>query len=463
MEPFVYAGVGLGLGLLAGWLWRARRASAPDGRMEAELRGQLEARARELEELRHRLSQVGADHAAVQAQLDAERVAVADLKAWRDRQEVERAGQQEQLVAGRTREAEMSERIAFLQERLATERQQLEALQARFTKDFEAVSNRLLVDSSARFSQQSAESLDKLLAPLRENLAHFKASLDTSRQEAASHSALLREQVSRIGVEASNLARALKGDAKVLGNWGETMLDQLLEKSGLQRDLHYRRQPAATGAEGEQRFLDVVIDLPEKRHLIIDSKVSLRSFEESCNAPDEALRAERLARHVDALRKHLRDLGRKRYHGSTGFFSPDFVLMYVPIEAAYFAAVAHAPELFEEGLDAGVVIVTNSTLLPTLRTVANVWRLADQQKNALEIAERGGRLHDKFVGFVEDMRRVGEALQAGREAWQAANSKLHSGPGNLVRQADQLRTLGAKAAKALPASTALDDEPPAAS
>lgn len=454
MPSALYVGLGLIVGLLLGWAWRSRRSSPADRRVEEELRQQILAREAELGAARERMTQLAAGHSAVAAELAAERVRMQEQKLARERLEQERAAQQEQMVAGRTREAEMGERIAFLNERIAAERKQLEALQQQFSREFEAISNKLLVDSSARFNQQSAESLDRLLGPLRDNLAQFKASLDTNRLEAASHSALLKDQVGRIGTEAANLARALKGDAKVLGNWGEAMLDQLLEKSGLQRDVHYRRQQSATGAEGDQRFLDVVIDLPEQRHLIVDSKVSLRSFEEACNASDETVRAELLGRHVDAMRKHLRDLGRKRYHGSAGFLSPDFVLMYIPIEAAYFAVIGREPTLFEEALEEGVVLVSNSTLLPTLRTVAAVWRLADQQKNALEIAERGGRLHDKFAGFVDDMRKVGEALQAGRDAWQAANSKLHAGPGNLVRQAGQLKALGAKAARTLPGAAA---------
>ncbi|WP_457795270.1 DNA recombination protein RmuC [Horticoccus sp. 23ND18S-11] len=427
MHPVFQVMLGVAAGFMLGWWIRSLRGTPGDHRLEGELREQLQAR-------------------------------IAEVSSLRDRLESDRAAQQEQIMASRTREAEMGERIAFLNERLATERQQIEALQQRFSRDFEAISHKLLVDNAARFNQQSAESLDKLLAPLRENLGHFKASLDTTRQEAASHSALLKEQVGRIGAEAANLAKALKGDAKVLGNWGENMLEKLLEKSGLQRDVHYRRQQGATSADGAQQFLDVVIDLPEKRHLIVDSKLSLRSFEEACNAPDEAVRADLMARHVDATRRHFRDLGRKRYHASSGMNAPDFVLMYIPIESAYFSAIAQDPSLFEEAMELGVVLVTNSTLLPTLRTVANVWRLADQQKNAIEIAERGGRLHDKFVGFVDDLRRVGEALQAGREAWQAANSKLHTGPGNLVRQAGQLKTLGAKAAKDLPEAESVADD-----
>jgi DNA recombination protein RmuC len=292
--------------------------------------------------------------------------------------------------------------------------------------------------------------LTKLLEPLRENLAQFRASLETTRTEAASQNAVLRDTILRIGSEAANLAKALKGDAKVLGNWGENMLDQLLEKSGLQRDVHYRRQSSARDETGDLRFLDVIVSLPEGRNLVIDSKVSLRAFEEAMNGTDEKTRASLIEQHVDATRRHFRALGEKRYHEIHGINGPDFVLMYIPIEAAYFAALAQAPGLFGEALEKNVVLITNSTLLATLHTVSGVWRLADQQKNALEIAERGGKLYDKFVGFIEDMKDVGKALESGQQAWESANNKLHQGPGNLVRQAELLRGLKVKATKSLP-------------
>jgi DNA recombination protein RmuC len=401
--------IGGGLGLLIGWLAGGRGAAAPhDSRLEEELRDQLK---------------------------------------HRDEQQ---RGLQERLQALNQRNGELGAELKSLNERLATERQQIETVQEKFRKEFEAISNRLIVDNTSRFNQQSAESLDKLLKPLKETLGEFKTSLDSTRKETATHSALLKDQISRIGTEAANLSKALKGDVKALGNWGENMLDQILEKSGLQRDIHYRRQTGAKDSEGDQRFLDVIVKLPENQNLIIDSKVSLRAYEESVNAPDEAARGTRLDQHIEALRKHFKELGAKRYQDIHGINSPDFVLMYVPIEAAFFTAIAREPGLFAEALDHNVVLITNSTLLATLRTVAHVWRLADQQKHALEIAERGGRLYDKFVGFVEDMGEVGKSLAAAQKSWEGASNKLHTGSGNLVRQAEQIKILGAKASKSLP-------------
>ena len=308
----------------------------------------------------------------------------------------------------------------------------------------------MILDNASRFNQQSTESLGKLLAPLKETLGEFKTSLDTTRKETATHSALLKDQIARIGTEAANLSKALKGDVKVLGNWGENMLDQILDRSGLQLGLHYRRQSAAKDETGEQRFLDVIVDLPEGQHLVIDSKVSLKAYEEYLNCPEETARGRHLEAHVDCIRSHFRGLGAKRYQDIHGISTPDFVLMYIPIEAAFFVAVGQEPGLFSEALEKNVVLITNSTLLATLRTVAHVWRLADQQKYALEIAARGGRLYDKFVGFVEDLQAVGDALGKARKAWEYASTKLHTGSGNLVSQTEKLKQLGAKAAKSLP-------------
>jgi DNA recombination protein RmuC len=363
------------------------------------------------------------------------------------------------LLEQRRLNGELTAKVTGMEEKLATQRQEIEGIQQKFQKEFEAVANKLLMENASRFGQQSADGLDKLLAPFRDNLKDFKLKLDTVQQETATHSALLKDQVSRIGTEAANLSKALKGDVKVLGNWGENMLDQILERSGLQLGLHYRRQSAAQDEAGDQRFLDVLVDLPEGRHLVIDSKVSLKAFEDYINCPDEPARTRHLEAHVDCLRTHFKGLGAKRYQESHGISTPDFVLMYVPIESAFFAAVGQEPGLFSEALEKNVVLITNSTLLATLRTVAHVWRLADQQKYALEIAARGGRLYDKFVGFVEDLQGIGAALDTARKVWEEANKKLHQGGGNLVGQVEKLRALGVKASKKLPAELTGQVEP----
>jgi DNA recombination protein RmuC len=505
MNIAFYILLGVALGAVIGWLLRSTRPAQPDRRVEEELRQQRAVQDAELTRLHNDLNQASAARAAADsakgsaekalseqrdlqqqattaaentrqqfktdadglrgtlAQTTSELASVqaqlaADQKSWAESrsecQQVKTVSSQlqEQLLVLKNRNGELEAEVKFLNERLTTERQQIETVQAKFRADFEAISNKLLVDNSSRFNQQSSESLEKLLAPLKETFGEFKTSLETTRKETATHSALLKEQISRVGTEAANLSKALKGDVKALGNWGENMLDQILEKSGLQSELHYRRQQSAKDGEGDQRFLDVIVELPEKRNLIIDSKVSLRSYEEAVNATDEATRTLLLDRHVEALRNHFRGLGAKRYQDLHGINAPDFVLMYVPIEAAFSAAVGHDLKLWSDALESNVVLITNSTLLATLRTVAHVWRLADQQKNAIEIAERGGKLYDKFVGFIEDLEDVGKALKSSQVAFDAATNKLYTGSGNLVRQAEQMKTLGAKAVKSLPSA-----------
>jgi DNA recombination protein RmuC len=492
--------IGAGFGGVIGWLV-ARAYFRADPRIEADLRSQLAARENEKIELTSRLATAGADLAAsreretaalsrtreLQAQIEAIQ---ADLGRFRealqqaqgelasvrataeadgrsagrqaqDLQEVKTRFQtlQDETLELKNLNGKLTAQVKFLEERLVSERAQLDALQQKFHKEFEAVANKLLVDNSAKFGQQSAESLDKLLAPLRENLKDFKSRLEGVHTATVEQNALLKDQVGRIGLEAANLSKALKGDVKVLGNWGENMLDQILEKSGLQLGVHYRRQAAEQEHEGGSRFLDVVVNLPEGKHLVIDSKVSLKAYEEHINCTSEAQRAQRLQAHVDSIRAHFKSLGAKRYHDLLGINAPDFVLMYIPVEAAFFAAVGQEPGLFSEALDRNVVLTTNSTLLATLRTVAHVWRLADQRKNALEIADRGGRLYDKFVGFIEDLESVRAAFKESQTSLEDAFRKLHTGPGNLVGQAEKLKALGIKASKAVSPELVEDAEP----
>jgi DNA recombination protein RmuC len=367
------------------------------------------------------------------------------------RRENELVELREQLAAGNQRNGQLAARLETATDALATERKQIEAIGQKFEKEFEAISNRLLLTSADQFNKQSSKTLEAVLQPVKDELKEFKTKLDTTQKETAAHSALLKDQISRIGMEAANLAKALKGDARVIGNWGQNMLDQILEKSGLQLGIHYRRQQPAKTEDGDQRFLDVVVDLPDhKKHLVIDSKVSLKAFEQYSNCTDETLRTKYLHDHIACIRSHFRALGAKRYQDLYGINAPDFVLMYVPIEPAYFVTIDPEPTLFSEALERNVVLTTNSTLLATLRTVASVWLLAEQQRNAIEIAKRGGQLYDKFIGFIGDLENVGSALKKGQDAWETAKSKLHIGPGNLVRQVELLKELGVKASKAMP-------------
>jgi len=374
-----------------------------------------------------------------------------ELRDQIQRREGELTAVRADLAATNQRNGELAARLETANQTLAAERERIQNLQEEFQKEFKRISNQQLLDNRSEFSKQSTESLETILKPFRDELKDFKTKLESTQLETANYSALLKNEVSRIGTDATNLAKALKGDVKVLGNWGENMLDRILEKSGLQEGLHFRRQQSGTDAGGDRWRLDVIVDLPDNKHLVIDSKVSLNCYEQQANASDDLLRTKHLKDHLDCLRTHIRNLSTKRYHELYGINSPEFVLMYIPIEAAFFVAVSEDPLLFSEALEKNVVLTTNSTLLATLRTAASVWRVADQQRHAIEIARRGGQLYDKFVGFINDLQDVGKALQKSHEAWEAASNKLHTGTGNLVRQVELLRELGVKASRALPA------------
>ena len=446
MPALLYIVLAFGVGLSIGLLLGLRR------HLEHELRQQLKDRDCALEKIRQEFSlcndkRVAAETAktAADANLtrEQERTALAEKKA-------------ESLSAEKGRLdhalANANASVNHLNENLLNERKQLETVHTTIQQKFEAISNALLVNSSKTFTEQSSKSLDEILKPLKADLSAFKAKLESTHTEASNQNVLLKDQIARIGTEAANLSKALRGEAKVLGDWAENMLDVILEKSGLQKDVHYRRQQGLKDQDqdGKQRFLDVIVDLPDKKHLIIDSKCSLARYQDHINSVTDADRLEQLEKHVKCIRDHIQDLGKKRYQDLYGINSPDFVLMYIPIEPAFLAAVSHDPGIFAEALEKNVVLITNSTLLATLRTVWSVWRLDIQNKNHQKIARRGGELYDKFCGFIDDMTELDKALKNGRNAWDEAFKKLSQGRGNLIWQVEELKSLGAKASKALP-------------
>lgn len=350
------------------------------------------------------------------------------------------------------------------QRRMAAEREAEQAArEAQLKQDFEALSNKLLSENTNTFRKQSREELDVILKPLKEALESTKGELAKSKGEAEKHNELLVKQVERIVAEADTLTRVFKGtNPKAFGDLGEELLDGVLRASGLQEGVHYESQRGSLDDEHARKRPDVIIKLPQDKHLIIDSKASLNNYNQSVNAEDRALKETYLAGHVRDIQKHIKDLKTKHYPKLAGVRSPDFVLMYIPFEQAYIAAMEARPTLSAEALRDGVAIVTNTTLVATLRTVTHVWRLVEQQHNAELIAAQGGRLYDKFCGFVGDLEGLGRALDSCQERYNDAFKKLSSGRGNLIKQAHMLHKLGIKGTKELKASCAtqgdLDDE-----
>ena len=429
LVPIIALSAGLIMGGLAAWIFSRAKIAGAVAETKAELQPQI---------------------AALNERVSAKELQIVDLQGALAGAQKEKTQTASQLQQEGNARISAEGRVKVLDQQLATERQQIETLEQKFQKEFEAVADRLLRQNAGWFNQQSGENLEKLLTPLKENLVEFRTRLEASQKETSNYATVLQAEIGRIGSEATNLSKALKGDAKVLGNWGENRLDQILEKSGLQKDIHYRRQMPMTNEDGDRFYPDVVVQLPDNKNLVIDSKVSLSNYAAHVNATDEDPRRQFLENLCVDVRRHFTELGAKRYQDLYSINAPDFVLMYIPIEPAYFAVLSHEPELFAEALEKNVVFITNSTLLATLRTVASVWRLADQQKNALEIARRGGELHDKFVGVIESLGFLGGSLRSANEHYETTMKRLHDGRGNLIWQIDQLKKMGAKASSAVP-------------
>ncbi|MCW5909348.1 MAG: DNA recombination protein RmuC [Chitinophagales bacterium] len=346
---------------------------------------------------------------------------------------------------------------ANLLQKLHEQHGQLDELNQRFAKEFENLANRILDEKSQKFTEQNRTNLDVILNPLKERIKEFEQKVEqTYKHESAERITLkteiknLLELNKQLSEEANNLATALKGDNKQQGNWGELVLEKILERSGLKEGEEYKTQQTAANDEGRQIKPDVIVFLPDNKHIIIDSKVSLVAYEACVNASDENERTKFLKQHVDSVRNHIKLLSDKNYQTAGGYHSPDFVLLFIPIESSFSLALQGDNDLFNFAWDRKIVIVSPSTLLATLRTIASIWKQERQTRNALEIAEEGGKLYDKFVAFVEDLIKVGNGLKKTQGDYEDAMKKLYEGTGNLVRRAEKMRELGAKTSKQIP-------------
>lgn len=367
------------------------------------------------------------------------------------RDEQRRAGEAEKELAG------LNADYRNLKERLTEQKVEMENLQDRFKDEFENLANKILEEKSQKFTEQNKEKLDQLLKPLGEKMEEFKKRVEeTHKEDIKGRSSLeqhlkhLQELNQQMAKEAKDLTSALKGESKTQGSWGEVILQRILEKSGLSKGREYEIQESHTTDEGRRLQPDVVVHLPDEKRLIIDSKVTLTAYERFSSSDDEEERQKELKNHVLALRKHVKDLSSKNYQQIYGGNSPDFVLMFIPIESAFGLALQQDHNLYYEAFDKNIVIVSPSTLLATLATIDSVWKQEYQNKNAQEIAERGGALYDKFALFVESMQDIGQRIRQTRESYDQAMGRLTNGHGNLVRQVEMLRELGANTQKSLP-------------
>jgi DNA recombination protein RmuC len=377
-----------------------------------------------------------------------------------EQQRLELQGKEQELRDAHAQLAAREQQIFHLEEKLRGQRQETEQLQARFKTEFENIANRLLEEKSQRFSAQNAQQLQSVLQPLREKIREFEENVERKFVEETREKSSLKKELEQLhqlnqqlSQDAHNLAAALKGQSKVQGDWGELQLEVLLEKAGLQRGTHYLAQASYRDEEGNAKRPDFIIQLPDNKQLILDAKVSLTAFERYYNTDDPAQREQHLRAHVSSIRSHVDNLSRTNYQLLYQVNTPDYLLLFVPLENALSVAAQADPRLFTDALERNIVLVTTSSLLATMRTVAHLWKQEKQTRSVIEIARQSGLLYDKFVAFVDDLRNIGARLDSARGAYDDAMHKLvhASRPGDtLIGKAEKIKELGARASKSLP-------------
>ena len=346
-----------------------------------------------------------------------------------------------------------------LQTKLAEQKAEVEKLQEKFTKEFENLANKILDEKSSKFTLQNKENLDQILKPLNDKIKDFEKRVEETYDKESKQRYSLENEIKKlfeaniqITKDATNLTNALKGQTKTQGNWGEFILESILEKSGLEKGREYFVQASITAETGRRFQPDILVQLPENKTIVIDSKVSLVAYEKYCSEDDDNEKTSSLRDHILSIKNHIKELSAKNYQNLYQIQSLDFVLMFMPVEPAFSLAVQYEPGIFNEAFEKNIVIVSPSTLLATLRTIASIWRQENQNKNALEIARQSGALYDKFVGFVDDLVNIGNKIDVAKGSYTDAMKKLNEGSGNLVSRTERIRKLGAKTTKSLPKS-----------
>lgn len=347
--------------------------------------------------------------------------------------------------------------LEHAEEKLQVQKEDVAKLQEKFSKDFEILASKILDDKSSKFTERNKENMEQILNPLQEKIKSFEKKVEDTHKESIEKQSALRQQIlglkelnQQMSKDAVNLTKALKGDSKKQGDWGELQLELLLEKSGLSKDIHYSTQGGYRDDDNQLKKPDCVIHLPEGKHLIIDSKVSLTAYESYYSSASELEEKESLKKHINSIRKHFKELGEKNYTDLYGINTPDYVLMFVPIEPALMIALEQEKNIYLDALDKNVVLVSTSTLLATLTTVASIWKQEDQKKNVLEIAKESGLLYDKFEGLLQDLIKIGKSIQTSQDGYLGAMNKLSTGRGNLISKIENLKKLGAKTKKSIP-------------
>ena len=354
-------------------------------------------------------------------------------------------------------EAASQKQLAEAQAAQEKHKQELAEMQQRLTTEFENIANRVLQQRQEDFSQESRKQIGDILLPLNERIKDFREQVTNAFSQETREKASLQAELKQLielnqtlSKDATSLTQALKGDVKKQGNWGEFILEKVLEASGLRKGIEYDREVVVHGVEGDTLRPDVIIRMPDNKHIIVDSKVSLVAYEQLQHAESEEQYKALLKAHVESLKQHVKELYDKQYQRATGLNTPDFVLMFVPIEASYSVAIQADSTLYDYALERKIVIVSPTTLLATLHTISYVWKQENQSRNAQEIARLAGAMYDKLCGMTEDFQKVQKSLDAAQKAYNETFKKLSEGNGNVLRTADRIRELGAKASKSLP-------------
>lgn len=388
-----------------------------------------------------------------------------EISSERERLQNEINSEKEKNSKAESRLAKAEQVFQSQEEKLATLKNELENVHKKYSLEFENIANKILDEKTQKFTDQNKLNLEQILNPLKEKIKDFETKVEKAYKTESDERITLKAEIKnlvdlnkQVSEEANNLARALKGENKLQGNWGELILEKVLERSGLVKDQEYTMQYSDSNEEGKRIQPDAVIYLPDNKHIIVDSKVSLIAYEAFINATTEEEKEKYAKEHIVSVRNHIKSLSEKNYQTAASLNTPDFVLLFIPIESSFSVAVQTDAELFNYAWDRKIVLVSPSTLLATLRTIASVWKQERQTKNAIEIAKQSGALYDKFVGFIDDMDKIGKSIDASRNAYESAVNKLHKGSGNLVKRAQDIEKLGAKTTKQIPAKYTESDE-----
>ncbi len=377
-----------------------------------------------------------------------------DLKKSEEKLSTELNEKQDELINSSKEVVAWQERFSALEENLKSQKEESEKLQEKFKNDFKVLAQEILDKNSKSFTEHNKKEIDVILSPFKEKLQSFEKKVDDNYEKGQKERITLKTEVKnlidmneKLSKDATNLTKALKGDVKTQGNWGEVILERILEKSGLVKDREYHVQNSLTSDDGKLYRPDVIIHLPDNKKVIIDSKVSLVAYEKFSSSENTEDQKAHLKQHILSIKAHIKGLSDKNYQNLYGVDGLDFVLLFIPIEGAFSAALQADNSLFQEAFDKNVVLVSTSTLLATLKTIASIWKQEYQNQNAVEIARQGGDLYDKFVGFSEDLITLGKQLNTAKGTYDGAMNKLSEGKGNLVSRSEKMRKLGLKTSK----------------